>query len=627
MGAFFLIFVVQCAYGSYRMSLDFDMFLSNKPVEKTGEVEPYDFVFDIKSISDLTNGNGWALEVRNWTQGADLLKNEFQGSIASVMGMYNRGKTWFFNRLAGTNLQASMTAHTLGLSFKEAKDFFGGGQSRVLLLDTAGTMAPIEDLNGGVDRMEVETFLSEVILDMSVNVIFVVNDLTWPEQQSIETVLKVRRAKKKAQSFGVGVDDVLLVVHNWRYQNYDQMEKQFEDLVKVTYPVGERVVLDDSVGAFYWSSQVEKVDAGSNSSQSYVVEHFFLCSETMGDTDNNKLWNEAVFDRVRRTITNVPPVIASRKRKVMEEVLSHLNLRLRNYFVLRDENKAVKGDLLELRVEDDVPKLVLRDSNMIQRKRDFRVPLCIPQPQREAEFEPPYILFLSEKDVVLRIEVPGLHSLKDLNITKRQGQLDIRGYKGRPEDESVVEFLNPDRRVVGGSWQVKVKLGELDSLLMERDLWIHPGRPDSITLHAGVVEMKFGFHSEASDTTYFSDEMELHSLQNQMIHKELRIRELEELLEREQNDAKKINERLKLRGGDLEDKLLSLMNSHKELKKKKQVLEDDCDLLKERLNRTIEVATLFKSACMHSSEEKRSFGNCQCCVDLVKDHPHAKDEL
>ena len=108
------------------LRIEFESFLNNPAGDETSssrEREAYDFVFDIKSLGDLVNGAGWALEVRNWTQGSNILKREFQGSITSVLGMYNRGKTWFFNRLAGTNLDCGMTTHTLGLSFKEPSGF------------------------------------------------------------------------------------------------------------------------------------------------------------------------------------------------------------------------------------------------------------------------------------------------------------------------------------------------------------------------------------------------------------------------------------------------------------------------------------------------------------------------
>jgi hypothetical protein len=167
-------------------------------------------------LSELLSGTGWGLEVRNWTQGSNILKQEFQGSITSVLGMYNRGKTWFFNRLAGTNLDCGMRTHTLGLSFKEPSGFgLDSVKSLVLLLDTAGTMAPVTqaphfEQSADLDRMEVETFLNEVILDLSINVIYVVNDLTWPEQQFIDSILNVRRGKKDQKKFEPGVDDILM---------------------------------------------------------------------------------------------------------------------------------------------------------------------------------------------------------------------------------------------------------------------------------------------------------------------------------------------------------------------------------------------------------------------------------
>ncbi len=97
MGLFTLLLVstllVSCSHAAVHIDLPgLDGLFSKSRPEKQGN-DAYDFVFDIKSISDLASGQGWVLEVRNWTQGENILKAEFQGSITSVLGMYNR-RVW-----------------------------------------------------------------------------------------------------------------------------------------------------------------------------------------------------------------------------------------------------------------------------------------------------------------------------------------------------------------------------------------------------------------------------------------------------------------------------------------------------------------------------------------------------
>ncbi len=405
-----------------------------------------------------------------------------------------------------------MTTHTLGLSFKEPSGFgFDKLKSRILLLDTAGTMAPVtqsrhSEQSANVDRMEVETFLTEVILDLSVNVIYVVNDLTWPEQQFIDSILKVRRAKKNARALDPGVDDILIVVHNWRYQNHDQMETQFNDFVKLCYPVGEKVLLGAEGDAFYWSSKVERTEGSHN--ETFVLEHFFLASEVNGDVEANRRWNDITLDQIRRSITNVPPIIASKKRMILKEVVSQINSRLKNYLVLSEQGKTAK-DLVHLVVQDNVPRVSLKNPEEVVRKKHFHVPVCIPQPQKQADLEPPYVVYMTKKHVVVRIEVPGLDSLGKIRYTPKQGMLEVSGDKpslDAIEDEHEVRtLLEGNKNPTSGSWYVLVNLRSLDDMLIEKDLRINNGKPEEISLKSGVLVFKYAF-GDGGATKRFSDE-------------------------------------------------------------------------------------------------------------------------
>jgi len=512
------------------LRIEFERFIEKHKkdvVDSSPSVEAYDFVFDVASIGELTSGDGWQLHIRNWTQGTRILQREFQGSITSVLGMYNRGKTWFFNRLAGTALGAGMTTHTLGLSFKEPRGFgFNEVKSRVLLLDTAGTMAPVTqtqhtEQNADVDRMEVETYLNEVILDLSVNVIYVVNDLTWPEQQFISSILRVRRQKKNNRLLEPGVDDVLIIVHNWRYQNHDKMEEQFKDFVQLCYPMGERVPLDQETGAFYWSSKLEKKSEESRM-ETFVIEHFFLASETSGEVEINKQWNDATLQEIRHKITNVPPIIASKKRFVLQEVVDKMNQRLKNYLLLTEEARLESTDLLQLTVKDDAPRLTLKNPGYVLRKKDFRAPLCIPQPQRHTDLELPFAIYMTKKHLVVRIEVPGLSSLDKISFFPKRGKLEVSGEKMTIESiekDHDIRFIDVSgsHTPTSGSWSTSVPLRSLDDVLGEKDLRINTGKPESVSLKSGVLTFKYqliayGESESSGPTTLMSDGLDQEEL-------------------------------------------------------------------------------------------------------------------
>ena len=366
------------------------------------------------------------------------------------------------------------------------------------------TQSPHAEQSAGVDRMEVETFLNEVILDLSVNVIYVVNDLTWPEQQFIDSILNVRRGKKDQKKFEPGVDDILIVVHNWRYQNHDQMESQFKDFVQMCYPVGEKVMLSEAEGIFYWSSKLERGKGAAR--QTFVIEHFFLASESTGDIAGNRKWNDVSLAQIRRVVTNVPPIIASKSRMIVQEVLGHINERLRKYFVLNDDEKT---DLVDLEVVEK-PRLVLKNPSRVQRKKHFAAPLCTPRPQKEADLEPVFLAYMTKDYIILRIEVPGLDSLHNVRHTVKHGNLEIVGEKASLEEieekKDIRVVLEGNSRYQSGSWVVNVPLRELNDILFEMDLHIAYAKPEEVSLKAGVLVFKYIFGGSSHSTRFLSDE-------------------------------------------------------------------------------------------------------------------------
>ncbi len=228
----------------------------------------------------------------------------------------------------------------------------------------------------------------------------------------------------------------------------------------------------------------------------------------IGDTAANRKWNDVTLARIRRVVTTVPPIIASKRRMILQEVVNQINLRLKDYLILTDDGKGDK-DLVHLVIRDDVPQLLLKNASRIVKKKDFKVPVCIPQPQKQADLEPPFAVYLTKTHLVVRIEVPGTNSLDKIKWAPKQGMLEIQGMKSSVEDvegssdiQTILDGKNP---ISSGSWHVLINLRLINTILFEKDLQIQVSKPELMSLRAGVLVMRFSF-KDTIETTRISDE-------------------------------------------------------------------------------------------------------------------------
>ena len=126
--------------------------------------------------------------------------------VISVVGLFNKGKTFLLNKLFGLHLPSGRTQVTQGLSFVYLKE------RKMLVIDSPGVQSTVSYKSDGADRVvdaqSTETFIFELISQISDHIIFVVNDFTSFEQ------LKVQTFEKKELSRNVRARRELIVVHN-----------------------------------------------------------------------------------------------------------------------------------------------------------------------------------------------------------------------------------------------------------------------------------------------------------------------------------------------------------------------------------------------------------------------------
>lgn len=111
-------------------------------------MDKYDIVIDIDNILDVNNG--WNVyyspellsRAENPGPNLDKLENYTSKVIVSVLGLFNKGKTWLLNKVCtGEKLASGRHVTTKGLSFKEPT---GDAIRDIILLDTAGTSSPLK---------------------------------------------------------------------------------------------------------------------------------------------------------------------------------------------------------------------------------------------------------------------------------------------------------------------------------------------------------------------------------------------------------------------------------------------------------------------------------------------------
>jgi hypothetical protein len=140
-----------------------------------GNNKSMNYFYDMKSkdqgqIPSITNGT-------------------WEGAIVSVVGLYDKGKTFVLNNLAGSNLPSGKKVTTAGLSFKYV-DIEKG--TKLILLDTAGSYSPVKITNecSIIEKEATEMFILDLVFDVSDYFIFVVNDFTSLDQRYLDKLTR-----------------------------------------------------------------------------------------------------------------------------------------------------------------------------------------------------------------------------------------------------------------------------------------------------------------------------------------------------------------------------------------------------------------------------------------------------
>ena len=188
--------------------------------------------------------------------------------IISVVGLFNKGKTFLLNKLFGLRLPSGKTQVTQGLSCVYLKE------RRMLLIDSPGVQSTVSYRSDSIDRVvdaqTTEAFLFELVSQLSDHIIFVVNDFTSFEQKNIQ--MFERKEESRASDKTVRE---LIVVHNLvSTQDPAEAEQLFERQITSRYDG-----VESHLGKLFYTAR-----------RSPPVHHFAICKDgsKAGDEFNHK---------------------------------------------------------------------------------------------------------------------------------------------------------------------------------------------------------------------------------------------------------------------------------------------------------------------------------------------------
>lgn len=318
-------------------------------------IEDYDVVLDVSSLQQFAEA-GWPLYVkRSSDQKVNKIIDsnlEFSGKIVSILGLYDKGKSFLINKLFHLTLGSGKRVHTRGVSMKFTSAAVPSNNPEedkkdVLVLDTAGVHSPgkIYDQLSIIDKKSTEMFTQDLVFHLTDFIIVVVNDLTWPDQEYLLALNnKLKKSEKATSYFGV------VVVHNFKETDNEEefLALWKEQVVSCYHGESSTVhfgvsVRDEStfMRAAPKDSDVFYFTSRNPMTEREEMRHVAIAKE---GSPAGKRYNRLTFELIRRWLDEK----SSQKHTVMDEVQAYCNGTLKTYF-----GQEVTVDLPRLKVDSD----------------------------------------------------------------------------------------------------------------------------------------------------------------------------------------------------------------------------------------------------------------------------------
>ena len=328
--------------------------------QKLAAGTPYDVVIRINSLNALST-TGWEIVLGANTRNIDpqaSKSGEGRGVIVSVLGSYNRGKSFLLNQLCDIKLPSGNLIHTEGISITAGRD----KAKNIIFLDTAGTDTAIPK-NELDDKKATEALLREIALHLCSFIIIVVNRLRATDQSYIRQVLTHTKNANYAKN--------IIIVHNLMDV---ATQKDIDEVIKkeVIY------LFDAELDTIKLQMNNTSTNVNFYRSTHYDVKlrHFILAKQ---GSEAAQIWNRQSIDGIMNILQTATET--RRDLNVLPEMISFVNTKLPQLFIDNQQQAGNANDneqqRLQVRQHSRKPFIVLSHRTEMEDLKQNPYPLVL----------------------------------------------------------------------------------------------------------------------------------------------------------------------------------------------------------------------------------------------------------
>jgi len=390
-----------------KSELDSERFVS-------GGNMPMDFYDGIIQVNGLTKlQEGWKIMIKDHPKFKELINKK--GVVVTVVGNYNKGKTFLIEMLSGLKAPHGFSISTEGISIKYLEDPNYVHKCPIIALDTQGGSLPVliasnqinvnlsnpddktpmDAKNATVDSKSLEELyrsllrdhhatedlLQNFIMEISTVIIIVVSDLTRDDQRLIAKI---------QNKFKNNSDKRLLVVHNLYHCRYKwEVEGKIKKLIKGSFHLSENLyTFETNYNSIFYEECNEK----------FRTVHVILAKH---GSEAGKYYNESTLKYLQNEMSSARQTTVD----IVTEFKNFLKKTLPSYVEVQSDEKEID---IKIEVgEGNVPTLVtLENKRKIQLKSISADELGLIKTFTN-KIQPHYAIYREGDHLVMKIECPG----------------------------------------------------------------------------------------------------------------------------------------------------------------------------------------------------------------------------
>lgn len=417
-----------------------------KRVAERKPFDDYDVVVRLESVLDMNDADAGCAILGC---ASDVFEKPISVRTVAVLGLYNTGKSFLQSQLFGFNFPQGHLQRTAGLSFKLVES------SNLLIIDSAGNLEPVSTESWALedavrDRKDVEMMVKELGIKMSDIIIVTVNDITWPEQEFVQSLM--HRCVQKPRK-------CLIVLHNMKH---------------IFDPEIARARFNEHLTQMYQGQEVKDILGGDrvlefvhrDEATDLVVSHFGMANQYSAAGDH---YNGGALKRIRSMIDYHDRIGSKRCLKTICETFG--TAMLPQFFYCDDdaathkmrlEFEPVQGDREPHHPSNLMGALVVKqpDDEVVHWRHRTRLGSDGPgyldsAPAKAIEFKPDYSIFIEMRKggkeyCHLQIEAPGCIST-DIEVEDVGEGLLVTINKNRRPADNIAKVVEESRKY--SSWK------------------------------------------------------------------------------------------------------------------------------------------------------------------------------